>query len=80
MSGSGDEWDPNFYANSPPDNPISGGPIINITNDFTNVTTNRVYRGGSWSLGPSLVRVAIRSALPPQTTSSEVGFRCALSP
>ena len=47
-----DEWDANFYANSPSRNPlsgVSGGTIANvdeIVDNYTNVTYPRVLRGG----------------------------------
>ena len=54
MGGNVSEWcldasDGAFYENSPRRNPVAGDAITNIINNFTNVTTNRVLRGGSWS-------------------------------
>ena len=40
-----DEYDSEFYANSPQKNPISGGTITSIINDTANVREGRVLRG-----------------------------------
>ena len=40
-----DKYDPEFYANSPKNNPISGGTITSIINDTANVRETRVLRG-----------------------------------
>ena len=46
-----DAYEGDFYKNSPSRNPIAGeGVIRHITNNFTNVKTLRVLRGGSWDL------------------------------
>ena len=72
-----DEYDENFYARSPRDNPIAGGAITSIINNFTNLTTKRVLRGGVWDGNPESLRVADRDRNPPSYTFSSVGFRCA---
>ena len=44
-----DEYNADFYFNSPRENPISGeNSVEEVIKDFTNVTTYRVLRGGSW--------------------------------
>ena len=37
--------------------------------------SNRVYRGGSWSLDPLYARVALRGSLAPGARRYFVGFR-----
>ena len=50
-----DEYNADFYFNSPRENPISGANSVDeIINDFTTVTTARVLRGGSWNDNPRL--------------------------
>ena len=52
-----DEYNPNFYRTSPRENPLAGDKTVDwIINNFTDVKTSRVLRGGSWykvSLGPA---------------------------
>ena len=67
-----------FIKSSPRRNPIAGEEIItNILNNFTNVKTRRVLRGGSWSSIPNFLRVAIRNKSYPSLSYDYVGFRCA---
>ena len=73
-----DEYNADFYLNSPRENPIFGANSVDeIINDFTNVTTYRVLRGGSWGADPNYVRVAARVRDIPAFTVSNDGFRCA---
>ena len=75
-----DEYNPNFYRTSPRDNPLAGDKTVDwIINNFTDVKTNRVLRGGSWANNPGVVRVANRYRGPPAVTNDFRGFRCARS-
>ena len=73
-----DEYNADFYLNSPRENPISGANSVDeIINDFTTVTTARVLRGGSWRANPKTLRVANRLRSFPTRTLNNGGFRCA---
>ncbi len=77
-----DEWDHGFYANSPKKNPIAGGPVAFVDNKFTDVTTRRAVRGGSWAMtknAPNFLRAAARNSGKPSETKHDVGFRCAVT-
>ena len=79
MSGNVWEWcldayDETFYASSPHRNPVAGG---QVGNNFTNVKSNRVLRGGSWYNGAQYLRVANRLRYTPTVTLVNLGFRCA---
>ena len=72
-----DEYNSEFYADSPPVNPISGADSVpEIVSNFTNLKHDRVLRGGSWNSDVWEVRSANRSKLSPTSTSLDVGFRC----
>ncbi|RKU11919.1 hypothetical protein C6501_11940 [Candidatus Poribacteria bacterium] len=72
-----DAYQKNFYANSPQRNPIAGAENLNqIIDNFQNIKTRRVVRGGSWSFNAKSVRVANRMGEKPSLLSSDVGFRC----
>ena len=75
-----DEYKKNSYSRSRLSshrNPLYGGKSIDwILNNFTDITTLRVLRGGSWRSGPSLVRVANRNGGSPTFADSRSGFRC----
>ena len=72
-----DAYEGDFYKNSPRRNPIAGAGIIrHITNNFTNVKTTRVLRGGSWVNDPSALRVAARTWNTPSLSVNSFGFRC----
>ena len=74
-----DEYDAGFYTISPDTNPISGiDTIEGISDDFSSVTSPRVVRGGSWLATAMNCRNAVRFRLDPTSTSSNVGFRCAM--
>ena len=74
-----DEYNAVFYSSFLRENPIAGANSVEeIINDFTNVTTSRVLRGGSWSLYPDYLRVANRVRdTPARTSLNDYGFRCA---
>ncbi len=75
-----DEYDAKFYAVSQENNPISGKLITFTNDDFANVATRRVLRGGSWNSAADKVRVTSRNFLDPQSTSQITGFRCVKTP
>lgn len=80
-----DEYNKDFYAISPSQNPIAGANSIQWTiNNFTGVRSSRVLRGGSWYSSVLSVRVAERTPFLgiPSLTTSSYGFRCvkAVSP
>ena len=64
-----DEYNENFYANSPYENPVPGGSIISIIDEPAAV--KRVLRGGSLSDGEREVQCASRAIY-----SNFAGFRC----
>jgi len=90
MAGSVWEWcldedDRDFYAKSSRNNPVAGGTIELIVENFVGVSIDRVARGGSWTDGASSMRVAGRKGLGISdkdkfhaTLSRSVGFRYAL--
>ena len=83
MAGNVDEWcldeyDWNFYSNSPRANPIAGTQHMDVLLDnYKNVKLSRVLRGGSWGSSASFVRCARRAYSTPSTTLYTFGFRCA---
>ena len=74
-----DKYSPNFYTGSPDRNPISGGSIGHIADNFTDVNTRRVLRGGARSSKADYIRVTHRGSGNPVGTSDNVGFRCVMS-
>ena len=72
-----DEWDAGFYASSPRRNPVVGGSITHIKDNYTNVNGFRVLRGGSWNFNAAYVRVARRDYDASAATGYALGFRCA---
>ncbi len=72
-----DEYDKDFYAKNSKQNPVAGGLISFVSNDFANVKTARVLRGGCWLYSPGLLRVARRNRTTPTYSSSLLAFRCA---
>ena len=74
-----DEYDGNFYSTSPRQNPVSGAAAAWIMNNFRNVTSSRVLRGGSWYYGASYVRVSNRISYDPTYAYRVFGFRCVRS-
>ena len=75
-----DKGDTNFYARSPRSNPFSGDSIANTVNNFTNVSGNRVYRGGNYLNREADVRVADRAWNAASLTAVGGGFRCVREP
>ena len=71
-----DEYKLNFYTDSPYRSPISGGSEVDITNNFMDVKTRRVLRGGARSSKSDYIRVTHRGSGNPAGTSDNVGFRC----
>ena len=71
-----DAYHGDFYAGSPRENPFSGGTITEVINCFTNVSSERVLRGGSWYDSARDVRVAVRFWRSPTDTFHYSGFRC----
>ena len=72
-----DAYDEGFYNHSPSRNPIAGGPLVDIVNNFLTVTNLRVVRSGCWYNVPMHVRVADRYGTSPEDASRGRGFRCA---
>ncbi len=76
-----DAWDSDFYSHSPDRNPLSDvnniAQVDLILNDYLDVKSRRVLRGGSWYSDTQFVRVARRSTNAPTSTSTLYGFRCA---
>ena len=72
-----DDWDNYFYSVSSGRNPVAGGSITDIKNNYTNVKYSRVLRGGSWYTPVQYVRVANRNNDTPSDSSLSLGFRCA---
>ena len=73
-----DEYDSGFYAVSSSQNPLSGANSIKwILDNYTDVYSRRVLRGGSWGGTARYVRVANRSSPPPSYPNDFSGFRCA---
>ena len=69
-----DEYDPDFYANSPSSNPFSGGFITDVVNIPDISEKDRVVRGGlglRWSR-----RNTARGRNVPTATDPYSGFRC----
>ena len=74
-----DAYDANFYASSPPRNPIAGIIVTNTTDNSITVNESRVLRGGSWTPHPQNVRSAHRWSYGAHSVSFSVGFRCVKS-
>ena len=72
-----DRYDVGYYEVSPYKNPISGEAIQDIMEYYTEFTTDRVFRGGSWLNEAQHIRVATRFRYIPIFTSPLNGFRCA---
>ena len=70
-----DEYNKDFYSTSPRENPFSGANGLDwVVNNFTDIKSERVLRGGSWFDGD--VNVTERSSKEPLKTYFDTGFRC----
>ena len=78
-----DAYDENFYFASPRWNPLSDVDILSnvgsIIDNYKNVRSFRVLRGGSWFNTAPFMRVAYRFSAAPTSTNNDIGFRCAKS-
>ena len=72
-----DAYEADYYSRSSPRNPIAGGRLTDIVDNFQNVTSLRVMRSGCWYNAPMHVRIADRYGTSPDDASSGRGFRCA---
>ncbi|MBM3238182.1 hypothetical protein FJZ31_17965 [Candidatus Poribacteria bacterium] len=78
-----DEYGYGYYSRSPRDNPKGPGTTITFrNNDFTNVKSERVLRGGRWNynLTSDGLRCAARGNNEPTAMVKHDGFRCAQDP
>lgn len=77
-----DEYNMDFYAVSPSQNPLSGANSIQwILDNYTGIKTTRVKRGGSWgsnitAIDERGVRLANRNYGAPTNVGTGLGFRC----
>ncbi len=71
-----DQYDRKYYQVSPRENPISGESKDKILTYYKKVSTDRVFRGGSWLNAAANIRVAARYRYKPAFTSPLNGFRC----
>ena len=76
-----DEYQADFYANSPRRNPTAGAKNVEeIVNNFENVVDPRVLRGGGWNSEPEWLRASNRHGTSPAYAGiGALGFRCAKS-
>ncbi len=74
-----DEYQSNFYGNSPRENPVAGADSIEeIVNDFENIVEDRILRGSGWNGNPAWLRAANRYGDSPTYAGiGALGFRCA---
>ena len=72
-----DEYNADFYASSPRENPLSGAITVGwIMDNFINVKTHRVLRSGSWLSYPEALPVSFRSGDAPTNANDVIGLRC----
>ena len=70
-----DEYDPDFYAGSRRNNPISGSSTVEKVRSEL-LKSTRVLRGGSWSTSAYNLRVTSRGGVTPSGSRPAYGFRC----
>ena len=70
-----DEYQRNFYASSPRENPLAG----KVSANYKAITSERVIRGGGWENYDNLIRVSNRNREHP-TQIYYLGFRCVAQP
>ena len=73
-----DEWDISYYAFSVKENPVCGGSIDRIVQNYRNSKTLHVIRGGSWYNSVEDIRTAKRSGALPTYSNYNIGFRCVI--
>ena len=72
-----DEYDRNLPKKLPPRNyDAETNSMSETINNFLNIKTSRVLRGGSWASSPKTLQVAYCGAAPPTLTYNSYGFRC----
>jgi formylglycine-generating enzyme required for sulfatase activity len=71
-----DVYDPNYYSNSPLENPIGPGPLLLIGRLPEKVA---LWRGGSYADNSSSCRSSYRGIYDDQVANSFIGFRVARS-
>ena len=74
-----DAYQGGFYKSSHRRNPLAGGTLNEVVENFANLKGSRVLRGGSWSSPAQGMRVADRLGYMPTYAYPYVGFRCAKS-
>ena len=75
-----DEYESDFYVHSPNRNPLAGGKRLKwVLDNATEVTSDRVLRGGGWLSNREYIGGARESAAPTRTFF-DIGFRCVWSP
>ena len=72
-----DEYQADFYKNSPDRNPIAGADsMTDLMTKYRDVKSPRILRGGGWVFGPAFVTVSRRYSQPPEEINRMIGFRC----
>jgi formylglycine-generating enzyme required for sulfatase activity len=72
MAGNVWEWTHDFSANQ-----LGTAAVIDPVGPAS--SNGRIYRGGSFFYGPRYLRAAYRTSGNPQTRSTDIGFRCAIT-
>jgi len=71
-----DEYQKDFYQNSPKNNPFADGDIEDAIINYSQIETERVLRGGSWGNRNIYLRVTERHGVEPTAMTFAIGFRC----